>query len=291
MTSAMSEYFDPYYKWLAIPPEEQPPHHYRLLGALQRFENDPDVIATAADQRMAHLRTFQAGKHGAISQQLLNEVATARVCLLNPTRKAAYDQQLQASLQPQAPAPPRAPIGPPAGRRSAPGGASHSPPYQPNVPIPVRTPAPIPSVPVATADRQFDSSGGQMDSDPSIASTHGGHRSRKKKQASMGAIGPLIAVGAIAAVALVAYLASSQPDNSQTPTVTQAYCANWDLPDWAPLSRRSSMSRPARLLRDTAGATRRRRNGHRRRSSRSTAGRSDRTRRSRCAGAAAGQGG
>ena len=51
MTTAMSENFDPYYKWLAIPPEEQPPHHYRLLG-VQRFESDPDVIATAADQRM-----------------------------------------------------------------------------------------------------------------------------------------------------------------------------------------------------------------------------------------------
>ena len=24
--------FDPYYRWLGIPPEEQPPDHYRLLG-------------------------------------------------------------------------------------------------------------------------------------------------------------------------------------------------------------------------------------------------------------------
>jgi hypothetical protein len=28
----MPEAFDPYHKWLAIPPEEQPPHHYRLWG-------------------------------------------------------------------------------------------------------------------------------------------------------------------------------------------------------------------------------------------------------------------
>ena len=45
--------FDPYHKWLAIPPEEQPPNHYRLLG-VSPFESDPDVIENAADQRMAH---------------------------------------------------------------------------------------------------------------------------------------------------------------------------------------------------------------------------------------------
>ena len=29
---AMKQSFDPYHKWLGIPPEDQPPHHYRLLG-------------------------------------------------------------------------------------------------------------------------------------------------------------------------------------------------------------------------------------------------------------------
>jgi len=41
-------HFDPYHKWLGIPPDEQPPDHYRLL-AVRRFEDDPDVIAAAAD--------------------------------------------------------------------------------------------------------------------------------------------------------------------------------------------------------------------------------------------------
>jgi len=41
--------FDPYYKWLSIPPDEQPPDHYRLLG-VRRFEADADVIAAAADR-------------------------------------------------------------------------------------------------------------------------------------------------------------------------------------------------------------------------------------------------
>ncbi len=29
--------FDPYHKWLGIPPDEQPANHYRLLG-LELFE-------------------------------------------------------------------------------------------------------------------------------------------------------------------------------------------------------------------------------------------------------------
>ena len=93
----MSAAFDPYHKWLGIPPEEHPANHYRLLG-IEPLESDPDVIESAADQRMAHLRTFQAGKYGAISQKLLNEVATAKVCLLNRAKKAAYDEELREKL-------------------------------------------------------------------------------------------------------------------------------------------------------------------------------------------------
>jgi hypothetical protein len=91
----MAQAFDPYYKWLGIPPQEQPPNHYRLL-ALRAFEDDPDVIESAADQRMAHLRTFQGGQYAALSQKLLNEVATAKVCLLNAQKRARYDQELKA---------------------------------------------------------------------------------------------------------------------------------------------------------------------------------------------------
>ncbi len=107
----MSPTFDPYYKWLAIPPAEQPPNHYRLL-ALNLFESDADVIATAADQRMAHVRSFQSGQYVDASQRLLNELATARLCLLRADKKAAYDAGLRGRLAEQAarttppPAPP-----------------------------------------------------------------------------------------------------------------------------------------------------------------------------------------
>jgi hypothetical protein len=97
----MSEAFDPYYKWLGIPPNEQPPDHYRLLGVRQ-FEADADVIEHAADARMTHLRGFGTSQHATISQKLLNEVSAARLCLLSKDKKAAYDAQLKASQ----PAPP-----------------------------------------------------------------------------------------------------------------------------------------------------------------------------------------
>ena len=92
----MQEQFDPYHKWLAITPQEQPPDHYRLLG-ISRFEADPDVIAHAADQRMAHLRGFQTGPHTADSQRLLNEVAAARLTLMDARRRAGYDALLRSA--------------------------------------------------------------------------------------------------------------------------------------------------------------------------------------------------
>jgi len=88
------EAFDPYYKWLSIAPEDQPATLYRLLG-LRTFEDDPEVIESAADRQMAHLRTFQSGKHSAESQKLLNEVSAAKLTLLNAKKRAEYDLKLR----------------------------------------------------------------------------------------------------------------------------------------------------------------------------------------------------
>ena len=107
----MAEEFDAYHKWLGIAPKDQPPHHYRLLG-VDLFEADDDVIASAADQRMAHVRSFQAGRHSALSQKILNQIAAARVCLLDAKKKAAYDAQLRRQLSPRSDAP--ASVSPPA---------------------------------------------------------------------------------------------------------------------------------------------------------------------------------
>ena len=100
----MSDSFDPYYTWLGIPPAEQPANHYRLL-AIARFESNEDVIINAADQRMAYVRTFQTGKHIKESQRLLNEISAAQVCLLDPPKKQAYDDQLRQKQPAAAPRP------------------------------------------------------------------------------------------------------------------------------------------------------------------------------------------
>jgi hypothetical protein len=93
----MSENFDAYHIWLGIKPEDQPPNHYRLL-AIDLFEENADVIANAADRQMAHVRSFQAGQHSALSQKILNEISAVRICLLNPQKKAAYDEDLRQEL-------------------------------------------------------------------------------------------------------------------------------------------------------------------------------------------------
>jgi formylglycine-generating enzyme required for sulfatase activity len=90
----MTDKFDAYYVWLGIPPAEQPPDHYRLLG-INCFEDNLEVIENAADKQTVHLRTFQLSKQRDQAEQLLNAVASARICLLNSERKAAYDQQLR----------------------------------------------------------------------------------------------------------------------------------------------------------------------------------------------------
>ena len=94
----MNEQFDPYYTWLGIPPEEQPPNCYRLLG-LRPFETNPQVIENGANRQMSHLRTFQVGPQSASSQKLLNEVAAAKICLLNPAKKAEYDRRLREAME------------------------------------------------------------------------------------------------------------------------------------------------------------------------------------------------
>lgn len=86
--------FDPYHKWLGIPAKDQPPNHYRLLG-LQLFESDVEVIEAAANRQMAYVQQRAIGEHAAVSQKLLNELSAARVCLLNPKKKAGYDANLK----------------------------------------------------------------------------------------------------------------------------------------------------------------------------------------------------
>ena len=93
----MPDQFDPLYVWLGIPPKDQPPHHYRLLG-LEIFEENPDVIDAATNRQTSYLHGMASGPNRKFSQELLNDVAAARACLLDPDRKAKYDEKLRKKI-------------------------------------------------------------------------------------------------------------------------------------------------------------------------------------------------
>jgi formylglycine-generating enzyme required for sulfatase activity len=59
------------------------------------YEVNVEVIKSAAERQTIFLRTFQAGEHTVAATHMLNEVAAARVCLLNAKQKATYDTQLR----------------------------------------------------------------------------------------------------------------------------------------------------------------------------------------------------
>jgi formylglycine-generating enzyme required for sulfatase activity len=90
----MTSSFDPYYEWLGIPVTEQPANHYRLLS-IPMYEVNVEVIKSAAERQTIYLRTFQAGERTVVATHMLNEVASARVCLLNAQQKGVYDTQLR----------------------------------------------------------------------------------------------------------------------------------------------------------------------------------------------------
>ena len=89
--------FDPYYTWLGIPPTEQPPNCYRLLG-LAVFESNTAAIMNAAERQIAHLRQYQKGATKPYADQLIMQVEASRTCLLTPSLRQTYDTQLHAML-------------------------------------------------------------------------------------------------------------------------------------------------------------------------------------------------
>lgn len=91
----MSDSFDPYHVWLGIPREHRPPTHYQLL-AISPGEQDRAVIHAAVTRQSAYVRNFQVGKHGADAARILGEIQAAKLCLLYPAKRAAYDARLGA---------------------------------------------------------------------------------------------------------------------------------------------------------------------------------------------------
>lgn len=84
---------DPYHRWLGIPQKQQPPHHYRLLG-LDLFESDKEVIRDAAERQSGHVRRYQLGQHADLAQTILDEIAGAKTCLSDDTKRREYNAKL-----------------------------------------------------------------------------------------------------------------------------------------------------------------------------------------------------
>jgi hypothetical protein len=187
--------FDPYYAWLGIPPTQQPPNFYRLLG-IQLFEPNLDVIENAADRQMAHVRSYQLGPRSAESQRLLNEIASARVALLDPFEKDTYDDQLRRTFAPAVPAPHYQ-----AAYAATPAVAvaSHS------APIPPRTVAPPEPPPATPPARSFETAQHPqplVDSGVRLRSSM-----RHRRSQSTGMLTPfMIVVGAIVGLGLGALI-------------------------------------------------------------------------------------
>lgn len=84
--------FDPYRKWLGIPEDQRPPTHYQLLG-ISPDEQDLDVIEAAVLRQSSFVRNFQAGAHAEAATRILNEIASARLCLVDRQKRAKYDAE------------------------------------------------------------------------------------------------------------------------------------------------------------------------------------------------------
>ncbi|MEO8496498.1 MAG: PA14 domain-containing protein, partial [Planctomycetota bacterium] len=91
----MSGGFDPYHKWLGIPAHERPANYYRLLG-LDPFEADLDAIECAADRLIKYVRDAATVEQRRDAREILDELSTAKHCLLIAERKRAYDAGLRA---------------------------------------------------------------------------------------------------------------------------------------------------------------------------------------------------
>lgn len=160
----MPDTFDPYFQWLGILPNEQPANWYRLLG-LKLWEANAAAIEEASQKQSAIARQHLQGPHALLAQQVLTQIATAKQCLLNPSKKISYDQTLREQIQgipkpapkpPQAspplpPATPPIPSAVPLARPIAPGQVATAVPLARAIvppPAPPAVPPPPPNFPI-----------------------------------------------------------------------------------------------------------------------------------------------
>jgi hypothetical protein len=89
----MAKQLDVYKDWLGIPNAKPPLNHYQLLR-LPQFEDDPAKVRMHYRKMNSHVRKFASGDYAQQSQDLLNELAKAMLCLTDTRRKGEYDASL-----------------------------------------------------------------------------------------------------------------------------------------------------------------------------------------------------
>lgn len=89
----MAETLNVYSDWLGIKDAKPPLDHYTLLR-LKKFEDDPAKVRQHYRKLNAHVRKYASGDFAKQSQDLLNELAKAMLCLTDVRRKSEYDASL-----------------------------------------------------------------------------------------------------------------------------------------------------------------------------------------------------
>lgn len=89
----MAAQLDVYRDWLGIAEKERPLNYYQLLR-LNSFEDDFAKIRDRYRKMNAHVRKYATGDYIRQSQELLNELAKAMICLTDLQRKREYDASL-----------------------------------------------------------------------------------------------------------------------------------------------------------------------------------------------------
>jgi hypothetical protein len=89
---SMNEAFNPYQVWLGL--QTPQPNHYELLS-LALYEANLETIAVAADRVAIRVRNYRPGVNAAAWSRLLDEIHTAKECLLNQREKDEYDRRLR----------------------------------------------------------------------------------------------------------------------------------------------------------------------------------------------------
>ena len=84
---------DVYRDWLGIKETDRPLDYYQLLR-LKRFEDDQDRVRRHYRKMHNHARKYATGDFSEASQELLNELARAMLCLTDIRRKKEYDASL-----------------------------------------------------------------------------------------------------------------------------------------------------------------------------------------------------